>query len=201
MFLNKLPPLLFILLPLVFGCQQNLGDDLLPSSQDQRKTVSDENSVGHLPGQKAADFSLQDIDGNIFTLSEHLEGGNEPADAVVLYFTMWCPICLSHSDHINYRVVPEFSNELDIHYVLVDYVSGTQSAAYASAAANGYANGNFSVVVDSKLAVMKQFKAAMGSTLVIHQNGEIRMNEEYQSGAELMAQLQDIREEHTSLSY
>ena len=163
----------------------DLKDDLLPSSSDQRGTVVP-GSIGNMPGQIAADFTIKDMYGNDFVLSDHLAGGSNPADVIVLYFTMWCPICLSHTDHIYTNVIPQFSSRGTVVYGLVDYVSGSVSATYAQASANGYLTPKFDILADVNQAVLNQFNGAMGITVVINSDGTILMNEDYRTGGTLI---------------
>jgi hypothetical protein len=168
----------------------DLGD-LTPSGRDKRQAVV-AGSLGYLPTQRPADFTLSDTGGNDFNLAQQLSGGATPADAVVLYFTMWCPICLGHSDHMIYAVIPRFKNRGSVRYVLVDYVSGSVSQSYYAEAANGYVGSDFTVLADSQQAVFHQFHAAMGSVVVIDGNGIIRLNEDYRDGSRLAETLDGI---------
>ncbi|MDH3342611.1 MAG: peroxiredoxin family protein [Gammaproteobacteria bacterium] len=176
--------LLFLALLLIGLSACDLQDDLLPSSSDERGTVVP-GSIGHLPGQIAADFTIQDMYGNDFVLSDHLAGGSNPADVVVLYFTMWCPICLSHTDHMYSNVIPQFVGRGTVVYGLVDYVSGSVTATYAQAQANGYITPKFDILADVNQAVLNQFNGAMGITVVIDSDGTILMNEDYRTGEKL----------------
>lgn len=173
------------------ACGGDLTDDLNPSDADLRPAVT-AGTIGHLPGQTAADFSLRTSTDQIFQLSEHLATGAVPADAVVLYFTMWCPICLAHSDHMYNLVIPQFKSRGTVVYALVDYVSGSVPGARASEMANGYAGSDFITLVDSQQGIMSQFNAAMGSVVVIDANGTILMNEDYRNGAGLTETLNDL---------
>lgn len=164
----------------------DMKDDLLPSDDDVRGKV-EPGSIGNMPGQIAADFTLKDMYGNDFVLSDHLAVGSDPADVVVLYFTMWCPICLSHTSHIYNNVMPQFANRGTVVYGLVDYVSGSVAATYAEATASGYvASSGFTVLADVNQAVLNQFNGAMGITIVIDSDGTILMNEDYRSGETLV---------------
>lgn len=160
------------------------GDDLAPSGEDKRQQVVP-GSIGYHPSQQAADFTLRDSSGNEFRLSDQLAG----ADALVLYFTMWCPICLGHSDHMVYAVMPQFQNRGTVRYVLVDYVSGSVSQSRAAESANGYAGSGFVVLADMQQHVFRQFNAAMGSVVVVDSSGVIRLNEDYRNGEHLMDSL------------
>lgn len=169
------------------GCG-DLADDLNPSDHDQRPAVT-AGTLGNQPGQLAVDFSLATSTATTFQLSNHLAGGSQPVDAVVLYFTMWCPICLAHSDHMFNSVIPQFQARGTVVYALVDYVSGSVVASRAAEMANGYAGSVFVTLVDDQRAVMDQFNAAMGSVIVIAADGTIVMNEDYRNGDALMTNL------------
>ncbi len=173
------------------ACGGDLTDDLNPSDADLRPAVTT-GTIGHQPGQVAADFSLRSSTDQTFQLSEHLATGSAPADAVVLYFTMWCPICLAHSDHMYNLVIPTFETRGTVVYALVDYVSGSVQGARASEMANGYAGSDFITLVDAQQGVMEQFNAAMGSVVVIDTNGTILMNEDYRNGDGLTNTLNDL---------
>ena len=184
-YVKNLQQLLALSLLVVGLSACDLQDDLLPSSSDQRGAVTT-GSTGNMPGQIAADFTVKDLNGNDFILSDHLTGGSNPADVVVLYFTMWCPICLSHSDHIYTNVMPQFLGRGTVVYGLVDYVSGSVSATYAAAQANGYVGSSYSILADIDQAVLNQFNGAMGITIVIDSDGTILMNEDYRTGETLV---------------
>jgi len=162
----------------------NLTDDLLPSSSDKRSDVV-LGSIGSRPGQIAADFSIQDSLGNTFNLADHLSGGSQPADVIVLYFTMWCPICLSHTDHMLTTVIPQFSSRGTVVYGLVDYVSGSIALSRATELANGYGGSAFTTLVEINQDLMNQFNAAMGTVVVIATDGTILLNEDYRNGTAL----------------
>lgn len=155
--------LLWVLLSV--GCSK----DLNPSDSDIRPTVV-EGSKGGSEGQQAADFTALDTAGNRVQLSTQLSSH----DAVVFYFTMWCPLCDSHMTSIRSRVEPTFPG---VRYLLVDYVSGTISQSLSAQLANGYASET--VLVDIDHALLNQFDATMGTTIVIDAQGKIRMNEDY----------------------
>ncbi|HEY4732902.1 MAG TPA: hypothetical protein VIH66_06615 [Gammaproteobacteria bacterium] len=177
-----------ILLCLGLGACGDLMDDLSPSSSDKRPDVV-AGSIGNMPGQIAVDFSIKDSLNNDFVLSGHLSGGSEPADVVVLYFTMWCPICLAHSDHMYNYIIPQFRSRGTVVYGLVDYVSGGVSATRASELANGYAGSDFTTLADVDQGLLEQFNGAMGIVVVIDSDGTILLNEYYRDGSALSATL------------
>jgi len=184
-------PLVAVVLCLFLVACGGVGDDLVPSDDDRRDPVA-AGSVGSLPGQTAADFQVQDSVGDAVQLADYLSDGATPADAVVLYFTMWCPICLSHSDHMLSTTVPRFRDRGDVVYALVDYVSGSVALSRAAERANGYAGSAFLVLADVDQALFDQFDAAMGTVVVIGPDGVIRLNEDYRTGANLAATLDEL---------
>lgn len=183
-YVKKLSPLLalYLLVTGLSGC--DVQDDLLPSSSDNRGTV-EAGTTGSRPTQIAADFNLKDMYGEDFVLSDHLAAGSNPADVIVLYFTMWCPVCTSHSDHIFTNVIPQFANRGNVEYVLVDFVSGSVSSTFAVAQANGYVTPKLNVLADVNQSLKNQLDAAMGITVVIDNDGTILMNEDYRTGQAL----------------
>ena len=169
----------------------DIDHDLLPSDEDQRPTVT-AGSVGHLPQQISPDFTLSDSEGNPFTLSDHLIGGTEPADVIVLYFTMWCTVCLGHTDHMFNTIRPQFQSKGDVIFVLVDYVSGSVALTRASELANGYGGSGFVTVADVDQSLFKQYHAANGTTVVISDDGTIFINEDYRAGENLIKALTSL---------
>jgi len=172
---------------LLAGC----GNNLVPSGADNRPQVVP-GSIGFLPGQKAPNFTLSDSLGNPFTLYDHLAGGAAPAKAVVLYFTMWCPICTSHTDHLLFNTVPLYAARGPVVYGVVDYVSGSAAGARAMEMASGYAGSAFTVLADVNLGLFNRVNAAMGTTVLIDSYGTVLMNEDYRTGANLSALLNAV---------
>lgn len=166
---------LLLLLLVLTGC----GDNLLPSGEDKRPIV-EPGSTGALVGQQAPDFSVSDTSGNLVTLASALAARK----GIVLYFTMWCPICDSHMSNMRGKI-PAFPT---VGFYAVDYVSGTIADAAGSAAANGFA-GSFMVLADTGHLLLNNFQATMGTTVIIDSTGIIRMNEDYRDGSRLDATL------------
>ncbi len=169
----------------------NMADDLNPSGDDLRPTVV-ANSIGSQPLQKAADFSAPATNNTTFKLSDHLAGGPFASDAVVLYFTMWCPICLSHTDHLLFNIIPQFQGRGTTTYVLVDYVSGSIASTTVSEAVNGYAGSVFTTIADENQNILTQLNGAMGKTIVLDAQGIIQMNEDFRTGDNLIHTLNRI---------
>jgi len=78
-----------LILPLA-GCG-NAGEGTQPPSPGAAQT-------GIMTGQRAPDFTLNDLSGNSFTLSELK--GKKPV--LIIFWATWCPACL--------QSIPSFSN-------------------------------------------------------------------------------------------
>ena len=127
--------------------------------------------------------AVQDTLGNSYALSTELA----TADAVVLYFTMWCPICDSHASHMRSAIIPDFPQ---VRFLLVDYVTGSITASRSAQLSNGYASST--VLVDTDLSLFNLYQASMGTTVVIDSTGIVRMNEDYKDGVKLRAVLEAL---------
>ncbi|MDH5425883.1 MAG: peroxiredoxin family protein [Gammaproteobacteria bacterium] len=166
--------LVFIPLLVLAGC-----DDLNPSSADLRADVVP-GSDGVQVEQKALDFTLSDTLYTDVTLSSEYPS----ADAVVLYFTMWCPICDSHMSYMRQYVVTNYPN---VKFYFVDYVTGSVSASRQAQQSNGYTD--FDVLVDTNHAIQELYNATMGTVIVMDSNGIIKMNEDFKDGSKLQTVL------------
>ena len=162
------------------GC----GDNLAPSASDKRPAV-EAGTVGPGVTQKAPDFTATDTGGSTVTLASALSGKK----GIVLYFTMWCPICDSHMNNMRAVVAPAYPT---VGFYLVDYVSGSVADAANAAAANGYAGGVFTTLADLGQLMLGSYQATMGTTVVIDSGGIIRMNEDYRDGLNLQAALANL---------
>ena len=171
---------IFVLL-LVAGCQE-IGDDLTPSGADRRPDVV-AGSMGTQVDQQSPDFVVQDTLGISYALSTEVA----TADAVVLYFTMWCPICDSHASHMRSATIPDFPQ---VRFFLVDYVTGSITASRSAQLSNGYAGST--VLVDVDQSLFDLYQASMGTTVVIDSAGIVKMNEDYKDGVKLRAVLESL---------
>lgn len=158
---------------------QDITDDLTPSGSDRREDVV-AGSMGTQVDQQSPNFAVQDTLGASYALSTEVAS----ADAVVLYFTMWCPICDSHASHMRSEIIPDFPN---VNFFLVDYVTGSISSSRAAQLSNGYAG--MTVWVDADQALFDLYQASMGTTVVIDSSGIVKMNEDYKDGVKLRAVL------------
>jgi peroxiredoxin len=166
---------------LLTACQE-IGDDLTPSGADKRPAVV-AGSPGSQVGQQSPEFSVQDTLATTHTLSAELAASN----GVVLYFTMWCPICDSHASHMRSAIIPDFPA---VNFYLVDYVTGSVTASRSAQLSNGY--GSSTVLVDVDQSLFNLYQASMGTTVVIDSSGIVRMNEDYKDGAKLRAVLEAL---------
>ncbi len=169
-----------LLLMFIAGCG-GMADDLNPSGSDKRPAVVS-GSTGTQVGQIAPDFAIVDSLGNTKTLSSEV-AAIAPGNAVVLYFTMWCPICDSHQGHMLSSIIPAFPGSK---YLLVDYVSGSVGGTRQAEVSNGYSGSLFTALADTDSSVLNLFNATMSTTVVIDSSGVVRMNEDYKDGARLM---------------
>jgi hypothetical protein len=176
--------LVYLLLVLLTGCG-GMTDDLLPSGSDKRSPVQC-GVAGSDVCQIAPDFTLTDTLGNGVTLSAVLSSPSPSVQGVVMYFTMWCPICDSHMMHMVNYVIPGYPN---VRFYAVDYVSGTIADARQAEVTNGYAGSGLTVLADTQQTVLGLYQATMGTTIVIDNTGVVRMNEDYKDGSRLLSTL------------
>lgn len=172
---------LLALVALLSACQE-IGDDLSPSSEDRRPAVT-AGSPGTQVGQQSPDFTVPDTLAVDHTLSTELMS----SQGVVLYFTMWCPICDSHASHMRSAIMPDFPA---VNFYLVDYVTGSVTASRSAQLSNGY--GSSTVLVDVDQSLFSLYQASMGTTVVIDGSGIVRMNEDYKDGAKLRTVLEAL---------
>ena len=151
------------------GVDMDVFDDMNPSGEDKRPAV-EAGSDGTQVSQVSPDFTLSDTLGVSHTLSTELPSTR----AVVLYFTMWCPVCDSHMTNMRADIVPDYP---DVRFYLVDYVSGSITLSRSMQVDNGYSS--FNVLVDTNLELYYRYKASMGTTIVIDSSGVIQMTEDY----------------------
>ena len=163
--------LLLLALLGLFGCQE----DLIPSDKDERPPVQ-AGTIGHQVGQIAPDFTMEDSLNAFHTLSTEYAAN----DGVVLYFTMWCPVCDSHMSHMRANIIPRYPN---VQFFFVDYISGSVTRARAAQLANGY--GAQDVLVDIDRQTTDLYSATMGTTIVVDRLGVVQMNEDYRDGSKL----------------
>jgi len=179
-----LPGLLLSALLGLTSCD-GITDDLKPSGDDKRPSV-EAGTIGTQVGQQSPDWSLYDTLGNSRGLYDELT--KPGVTGVVLYFTMWCPVCEVHMDDMRANVMLNFPT---VSFFLVDYVSGSISISLATQQAYGYTSIN--TLVDTDQTVLDLYQATMGTTVVISSAGNIvEMNEDYKDGVKLTETLQAL---------
>lgn len=166
-------------LAVLLTCCGGMTDDLFPSGTDKRPPAAC-GVPGSAVCQSAPDFTLSDILGNSVTLSSVVTATG--VQGTVLYFTMWCPVCDVHMSDMLSNVLPAYPN---VHFILIDYVSGSVADAASAASSSGYANTGFTVLADTHQAVLGRYGGTMGTTVVIDLNGIVRLNEDYKDGQRL----------------
>jgi peroxiredoxin len=153
------------------GCQDNLN----PSGSDERPEVVT-GIIGNQVGQIAPDFTIESTVNTFHTLSSELA----TKDGVVLYFTMWCPVCDSHMSHMRSNYIASYP---DVQFFLIDYVNGTVTNARSAQLSSGYSS--VDVLADIDHTAMNLYDGTMGTTVVIDGNGIVQMNQDYSNGSKL----------------
>jgi peroxiredoxin len=158
----------------ITGCQE----DLFPSN-DQLTMES----LAEVGSTLEFDLNFEFSTGETENLNQQLENH----DLVVLYFTMWCPVCDSHMSHIRQNFVNQYQN---VKFILVDYVSGSISSSRGAQLASGYED--LIVVSDYSGELKARLNGTMATTLVIDQNLVIHMNEDFKTGSRLKSVLDTL---------
>ena len=177
---------LLLVASLCLSACDGMVDDLLPSGEDKRPVVV-EGSPGTQVKQLTPSFVLDDT---LYAPRDLYNELDTPASTtgVVLYFTMWCPICDSHASHMRAYVMPNFPN---VKFFLVDYVTGSVANARTAQVNNGYEN--IETLSDVEQVVFNLYRASMGTTVVVGSVDKIvRMNEDYKDGVKLIETLQAL---------
>jgi hypothetical protein len=180
-FINK--SLVISLVIMLAAC----GENLIPSGEDNRSTVV-AGTEGYLPTQKSKDFTLSRTDDQIVTLSNYLETGTDSADAVLIYFTMWCSICAGHTSDIVSTIKPLFADK-DLRILIVDYVSGSLADTIIEKENNISDSWGLEVLSDYQNIVKDQLHGSMGVTVVIDGDGTILYNQDYGNGLNVIEAL------------
>ena len=159
----------------------------MPSDSDKRPSVV-AGTEGYLPTQKVKDFSLTRTDSEVVNISDYLQDGSDPQDAIVVYFTMWCSTCAAHTGDIVSTIMPLFSNK-NVRYLIVDYVSGSIASTIIEKENNISDSWGLEVLSDYQNKVKDQLHGGMGVTVVIASDGEILYNQDYGNGLKVIEAL------------
>ena len=168
--------LLLVLLWSGLTACKGIEEDLLPSGQDLR-------TIQHSPA-KIGNLVAQGEDGVI-----NLKQAAAQNRGMVLYFTMWCPICNSHTDHLISKVMPHYPK---VDFYLVDYVNATLDDAQSARNASGYANSGLILLLDHKNQVQNAFDGTMGIVVVVNPAGEVLLQEDFKDGTKLKQVLNQL---------
>lgn len=168
---TRLPrrPAALLLAAALAGCG-GMADDLFPSGANKVPPVV-AGVEGPGVGQTAPDFTLSDTLGNPVSLHATLA----TAPGAVLYFNMWCDICLGHMAEMSETLVPGFP---DVPVLLVDYVMGSVAQSRATQLAYGWDSPDFTFLVDPDGRWMEFYTAPMG-VVVVGADHVVRLNGEY----------------------
>lgn len=145
-------------------------EDMMPSGDDQRNTETEQ--VG------------KTIDDVTFTLStgeqDTLNARLQTHDAVVLYFTMWCPVCTEHMISISRQYQQNYPN---VDFVFVDYLTDSVEQTQSTQRSQGW--DGFDTISDFDNKLENLFDGTMAITVVIDKNSIVQMNEEFKNGTRL----------------
>ena len=173
MFINVKYIALLIMVLFITGCQE----DLMPSNDPIESTLVSRE------GEVIDDLALTFSDGTSGSISERLS----THDAVVLYFTMWCPICDAHMSHIRNQIQPQYNN---VDFIFVDYVSGSIVETMNVQRASGYTD--FDVIADINNELETYFNGTMATTIIIDKNFIVKLNSLFKTGNEIKDKLDTL---------
>lgn len=148
------------------ACQE----DMLPSGDDNRNAETEQ------VGKTIDDVSFTLSTGEIDSLNNRLQR----YDAVVLYFTMWCPVCTEHMISISRSYQQNYPN---VDFMFVDYLTRSVSQTRNTQLSQGW--DGFDTISDANNALEDLFNGTMAITVVIDKNSIVQMNEEFKNGVRL----------------
>lgn len=158
---------------LLSGCQE----DMLPSDEDRRD--GSQSQVGNM----VEDFSFTLSTGEQTALTTRLQ----THDAVVLYFTMWCPVCTEHMQHIQQHFISAYPN---VDFLFVDYLTDSVTNTRSTQLSQGW--DGFDTISDFDNTLENLFDGTMAITVVIDKNSVVLLNEEFKNGARLEEALENL---------
>lgn len=172
--------IIFLTLLLSVSCK-GITDDLNPSGENRSSS-----SVGAKVTASLSSLSLNNTNGDLINPISLMKSGQKKA--IVFYFTMWCPVCNSHTDSL-INIIPRY-NQVD--FYVIDYISSNYNESFRNQRDNGYGSSPFQVLVDNDLVLSRIVDGTMASTVVIRQDETILMNEDYKTGEKLKEVLDQL---------
>lgn len=154
-------------------------EDLTPSNDP----IQNGQSGKALQGSVIDDISLLDNEMKSWQLSQALA----EYDAVVFYFTMWCPVCDSHMQHINRQLAKDYPN---VAFIFVDYVSTSIAMSRQTQLASGYSASLVIADVDKQL--QERLAGSMSSLAIIDKNFVVQYNQVFQSDTDIRSVLDSL---------
>ena len=160
-----------------------------PAQADADQNYESDAPLGHEPGEQLPDFTLTQLDGADFTLSEH-----RGQVVVINLWATWCTPCVNELPHFDrlQRAYPEDVAVLAIHSDLIT----DDPAAYLSAFDYG-----IDFAVDESGAVIASVGGStmLPQTVVLDRRGEVTYNQvgsvTYEALEELVQAAIDASEE------
>ena len=118
-----------------------------------------------------------------YSLSERLNN----YDGIVLYFTMWCPVCDNHMQLLRSDFVAQYPN---VDFVLVDYVSASAANSRTTQLNNGYRD--FNVISDRDDYLENVLDGAMARIVLIDKNFTVVFSELFKNHLDLAAAIEGL---------
>ncbi len=118
-----------------------------------------------------------------YSLSERLNN----YDGIVLYFTMWCPVCDNHMQLLRSDFVAQYPN---VDFVLVDYVSASAANSRTTQLNNGYRD--FNVISDRDDYLENVLDGAMARVVLIDKNFTVVFSELFKNHLDLAAAIEGL---------
>lgn len=154
-------------------------EDLTPSND----AIQDVQSGKGLQGSILDDVAMVDNDLNTWQLSQSLA----EHDAVAFYFTMWCPVCDSHMQHIKKHLITDYPN---VDFIFVDYVSSSIQMSRETQVASGYQSSLVIADIDNQLE--DSLSASMSTFVIIDKNFVVQYNQVFQSDTDIRSTLEKL---------
>ena len=155
---------------LLWGCQEDLMPESDADNRQREPFVVD-------------DFTVNLNTEQDYSLSERLNN----YDGIVLYFTMWCPVCDNHMQLLRSDFVAQYPN---VDFVLVDYVSASAANSRTTQLNNGYRD--FNVISDRDDYLENVLDGAMARVVLIDKNFTVVFSELFKNHLDLAAAIEGL---------